>query len=64
LKIIHYHRIKIPIIEFPDIKLFCCIKDVDLCIGRRMITMRKKDTSEMMKLSLDLETVEAKLSSN
>ena len=64
LKIIYYHRIKIPIIESPDIKLLCCIKDVDLCIGRRMITIRKKGTSEMMKLFLDLETVGARLSSN
>ena len=33
------------------------VTDVDLCIGRRMIIMRKKSTSEMMKLSLNLETV-------
>ena len=64
LKIIHYYRIKIPIIESPDIELLCYIKDVDLCIGRRIITMRKKGTSKMMKLSLDLETVGARLSSN
>jgi len=41
----------------PDIELLCCIKDIDLCIGRRMIIIRKKSTSEMMKLSLNLETV-------
>jgi len=57
LKIIHHHRIQVPIIESSDIELLCCIKDVDLCIDRRMITIRKKSTSEMMKLSLNLETV-------
>jgi len=57
LKIIHHYRIQVPIIESPDIELLCYIKDVDLCIGRRMITMRKKSTSVMIKLSLNLETV-------
>jgi len=45
------------IVDPPDIKLLCCIKDIDLCIGRRMITIRKKSTSEMMKLFLNLKTV-------
>jgi len=62
LKIIHHHRIHVSITESPDIELLCCIKDVDLCIGRRMITIRKKSTSEIMKLSLDLKTVGARLS--
>jgi len=57
LKIIHHYRIQVPIIESSDIELLCCIKDVDLCIDRRMITMRKKSTSVMIKLSLNLETV-------
>jgi len=57
LKIIHHYRIQVSIIESPDIELLCCIKDVDLCIGRRMIIMRKKSTSKMMKLSLNLETL-------
>jgi len=45
------------VIESPDIELLCCIKNIDLCIGRRMIAMRQKSTSKMMKLSLDLETI-------
>jgi len=57
LKIIHYYRIQVMIIGPPDIELLCCIKDIDLCIGRRIITIRKKSTSEMMKLFLNLETV-------
>jgi len=57
LKIIHHHRIQVPIIGSPDIELLCCIRDIDLCIDRSMITMRKKSTSEMMKLSLDFETI-------
>ena len=62
LKIIHHYRIQVPITESSDIELLCCIKDVDLCIGRKMITIRKKSTSKMMKLSLDLKTVGARLS--
>jgi len=57
LKIIYYHRIKVSVIESPDIELLCCIKNIDLCIGRRMITIRQKSISKMMKLSLDLETI-------
>jgi len=57
LKIIHHHRIQVSVIESPDIELLCYIKDIDLCIGRRMIAMRQKSTSEMMKLFLDLETI-------
>jgi len=57
LKIIYHHRIQIPIIESPDIELLCCIKDIDLCIYWSLITIRKKSTSEMMKLSLNFETV-------
>jgi len=40
------------------LQLLCCIKNVDLYIGRRMIIMRKKSTSKIMKLSLDLEAVD------
>jgi len=58
LKIIHHYRIKVSIIESPNIKLLCCIKDLDLYIGRRMITMRQKGTSEMIKLFLNLKIVE------
>jgi len=64
LKIIHHHRIQVPIIESPDIELLCCIKDIDLCIYWSLITMRKKSTSEMMKLSLNFETIRARLPSN
>jgi len=64
LKIIHHHRIQVPIIEFPDIELLCCIKDIDLCIYWSLITMRKKSTSEMMKLFLNFEIVRARLPSN
>jgi len=39
------------------IELFCCVKDIDLCIYWSLITMRKKSTSEMMKLSLNFETI-------
>ena len=64
LKIIHYHRIKVSIIESPDIELLCCIKNIDLYIGRRMIAMRQKSTSKIMKLSLDLENIGTWLSGN
>jgi len=64
LKIIYYYRIQVPIIESSDIELLCCIKDVDLCIDRRMITIRKKSTSEMMKLSLNFKTVRTGLPSD
>jgi len=58
LKIIYYYRIKVSVIESPDIELLCCIKNIDLCIGKRIIAMRQKSTSKMMKLSLDLEIIE------
>jgi len=57
LKIIHHHRIQVSVIESSNIELLYYIKDIDLCIGRRMIAMRQKSTSEIMKLSLDLETI-------
>jgi len=41
----------------PDIELLCYIKDIDLHIHWSLITMRKKSTSEMMKLSLNFKTV-------
>jgi len=40
------------------------IIDIDLCIDRRIIAMRQKSTSEIMKLSLDLETIGTWLSSD
>jgi len=40
------------------LQLLCCIKNVDLYIDRRMIIMRKKSTSKIMKLFLDLEAVD------
>jgi len=64
LKIIHHHRIQVSVIKSPDIELLCCIKNVDLCIYWSLITMRKKSTSEMIKLSLDLEKVGTRLSSD
>jgi len=45
------------IVGSPDIELLCCIKNIDLHIYWSLIAMRKKSTSEMMKLSLDFETV-------
>jgi len=57
LKIIHHHRIQVSVIESPNIELLYYIKDIDLCIGRRIIAMRQKSTSGIMKLSLDLETI-------
>jgi len=53
LKIIHYYRIKIPIIESLDIELLYYIKDINLHIDRSMITMRKKGTSKMIKTLLE-----------
>jgi len=41
----------------PDIELLCCIKNIDLCIYWSLIAMRKKSTSEIMKLSLNFETI-------
>jgi len=41
----------------PDIELLCYIKDIDLHIHWSLITMRKKSTSEMIKLSLNFKTV-------
>jgi len=64
LKIIYHHRIQVPIIESPDIELLCCIKDIDLCIYWSLIAIRKESTSEIMKLSLNFETVRARLPSN
>jgi len=64
LKIIHHHRIQVLIIESPNIELLCCIKDIDLCIYWSLITIRKESTSEMIKLSLNFETVRARLPSN
>jgi len=64
LKIIHHYRIQVIIVGPPDIELLCCIKDIDLCIDRRMITIRKQSTSKMIKLSLDLEVVGPRLSSD
>jgi len=46
------------IVGSPDIELLCYIKDIDLRIHWSLITMRKKSTSEMMKLFLDFETIE------
>jgi len=57
LKIIYHHRIQVSVIESPNIELLYYIKDIDLCIGRRIIAMRQKSTSGIMKLSLDLETI-------
>jgi len=59
LKIIYYYRIKIPIIESSDIELLYYIKDIDLHIGRSMITIRKKGTSKIIKLFLNLKTIGA-----
>jgi len=64
LKIIYHHRIQVSIIESPDIELLCYIKDIDLCIYWSLITMRKKSTSEIIKLSLNFEIVRTRLPSN
>jgi len=57
LKIVHYYRIQVIVVGSPDIELLCCIKNIDLHIHWSLIAMRKKSTSEMMKLSLDFETI-------
>ena len=57
LKIIHHYRIQVIIVGPPNIELFYCIKNIDLHIHWSLITMRKKSTSEMIKLSLDFKTV-------
>ena len=64
LKIIYHHRIQVSIIESPDIELLCYIQDIDLCIYWSLITMRKKSTSEMIKLSPNFETVRVSYSGN
>ena len=64
LKIIYYYRIQVIVVGPPEIELLCCIKDINLRIHWSLITMRNKSTSEMMKLSLDLEAVGARLSSD
>jgi len=45
------------IVSPSNIELLYCIKDIDLHIHWSLITMRKKSTSEMIKLSLDFETI-------
>jgi len=57
LKIIHYHRIQVIVVGSPNIELLYYIKDIDLCIHWSLITMRKKSTSEIIKFSLDFETI-------
>jgi len=57
LKIIHHYRIQVIIVGLPDIELLCCIKDIDLHIHWSLITIRKKSTGEMMKLSLNFKTI-------
>jgi len=41
----------------PNIELLYYIKDIDLHTHWSLITIRKKSTSEMIKLSLDFETI-------
>ena len=57
LKIVHYHRIQVIVVGSSDIELLYYVKDIDLCIHWSLITMREKSTSEMMKLSLNFETI-------
>ena len=57
-------RIQVIVVGSSDIELLCCVKNIDLCIYWSLITMRKKSTSEVIKLSLNFETVRARLSSN
>ena len=64
LKIIHYYRIQVIIVSSPDIELLCCIKNIDLRIHWSLTTIRKKSTSEMMKLSLNFKTVGTRLPSD
>jgi len=64
LNIVYYYRIQIIVVGSPDIELFCYVKNIDLCIYWSLICMKKESTSEMIKLSLDFETVEARLSSD
>ena len=49
--------LQVIIVGPPDIELLCCVKDINLRIHWSLITMRKKSTSEMMKLSLNFKTV-------
>ena len=34
LEVFYYYKIKIIVVISPDIKLFCCVKDIDLYIDR------------------------------
>ena len=64
LNIVHYYRIQIIVVGFSNIELLYCIKNIDLCIYWSLICMKKENTSEIMKFSLDFEIVGTGLPGN